>query len=154
MMGQPINRKHLLVQTAAATGLVVGLIAWLVHAETKPLDRNELEIEVGHLRSYSAEAGLLAEEAASTRVTVTFFQTQSYLLRDKVERSSSSLESALVDSGLEANHRQARQLALQLKTLVESLSGFSANPNQLSLASSNLKILSAQLKAAEQGLKE
>lgn len=153
-MSQPVNRKNLLVQATAAIVLILGLIAWLVHAETKPLDRNELKIEVGHLRSFSAEAGLLAEQAASAKVTETFFQTQTYLLRDKVESLRNSLESATLDSGLEGNHWQARQLADQLKTMIENLNGSFANPNELNRASSQLKSLSAQLKTAEQSLKE
>jgi hypothetical protein len=129
-------------------------VAWLVHSETKPLDRSELKVEVGHLRSYSAEAGLLAEQAASAKVTETFFQTQTYLLRDKTENSSSSLESAAVDSGLETNHWQARQLADQLKSMLETLSSAFADPDRLNRSTSNFKSLSDQLKAAEQSLKE
>jgi hypothetical protein len=153
-MRQPDNKRKLWIEVMTVIVLTLGLLAWLAHAETKPLGRNELKIEVGHLRSYSAEAGLLAEQAVPTKVTETFFQTQTYLLRDKAESSSSSLESATVDSGLEANHGQARQLAGQLKSLLEQLSGSFANPDELNRASTNLKSLSAELKAAEQSLKK
>lgn len=153
-MRQTSNQRKLWIEVMAVILLILGLLAWLVHVETQPLNRNELKIEVSQLRSYSAEAGLLAEQALATNVTETFFQTQTYLLRDKAQSSSSSLESATVDSGLEANHGQARQLAGQLKTLLEQLSGSFANPDELNRASSNLKSLSAELKAAEQSLKK
>jgi hypothetical protein len=64
------------------------------------------------------------------------------------------LESAAVDSGLEGNHWQARQLAAQLKTILDNLPGSFANPDELNRASSQLKSLSGQLEAAEQSLKE
>ena len=153
-MREPINNRKLWIEVMAVILLTLGLMAWLVHAETKPLNRNELRIEVGHLRSYSAEAGLLAEQALTTKVRETFFKTHTYLLRDKAESSSSSLESATVDAGLETNHWQARQLAGQLKSILEQLSGSFANADELNRASSNLKSLSAQLRAAEESLKE
>jgi hypothetical protein len=153
-MRQTINKRKLGIQAAVVILLTLGLLTWLAHAETKPLDRNELKIEVGHLRSYSAEAGLLAEQAASTRVTETFFQTQTYLLRDKAESSRSSLESATVEPELEASHWQARQLAGQLKSMLEQLSVSFTNSEELNRASSNLKSLLSQLKTLEQSLKE
>jgi hypothetical protein len=153
-MGRAGNRRKLLTQAAAVIVVILGLIAWLVRAETKPLDQNELKIEVGNLRSFAAEAGLLAEQVLSTKITQTFFQTQTYLLHEKTESLKSSLDTAKIQPGLEEKHWQSRQLTGQLKSALESLSVSFANAEEMNRASSNLKTLSSELKQLEESLKQ
>jgi hypothetical protein len=153
-MGRTGNRRKLLTQAVVVILVILGLIAWLVHAETKPLDQNELKIEVGNLRSYAAEGGLLNEQALSASVTQTFFQTQTYLLHEKTESSRSSLDTATVQPGLEEKHWLSRQLTGQLKSALESMSVSFANPEEMNRASSNLKTLSSELKQLEESLKQ
>ena len=153
-MARSINKRTLWVQAAVVILIASGLLAWLVYAETRPLDRNELKIEVAHLRSYSSEAGLLAEQTLSAKTRQTFFETQVYSLRDKTESSRSSLESAKVEQGLETKHWQARQLAEQLKLALESLSSSFARPEDLNSSKDNFKGLLSQVKALEESLQE
>jgi hypothetical protein len=153
-MGHPVNRRKLLTQAAALIVVIFGLIAWLVYAETKPLDQNELKIEIGNLRSFAADAGLLADQALSAKVTQTFFQTQTYLLQEKTESSRTSLATAKVQPRLAQQHWQSRQLAEQVKSELDGLSVAFASPEEINRASSNLKRLSAELKQLEDRLKQ
>jgi hypothetical protein len=147
------NKRKLLTQSAAIMIVICGFIAWLVRAETKPLDQDELKIEIGNLRSFANAAGLLSEQAQSAKVTQTFFQTQTYLLQDKTETSRSSLETANVQPGLSDKHSQSRQLAGQLKSTLDGLSVSFANVEELNRASSDLKRLSSDLEKLEDSLK-
>jgi len=152
-MGRPANKRRLLIQAAASTVIIFGLIAWLVRAETKPLDQNELKIEIESLRSYANEAGLLTEQVLSAKVTRAFFQTQTYLLQDKTESSRTSLETDKVQPGLEGKHWQSRQLATQLKSAVDGLTVAFANREEMNRASTDLKRISSDLKQLEDSLK-
>jgi hypothetical protein len=153
-MERSVNRRKVLTQAAVVIVIILGLLAWLVRGETKPLDQNELKIEIGSLRSYATEAGLLNEQALSASVTQTFFQTQTYLLHEKIESSRSSLDAAKVQPGLEEKHWLSRQLSGQLKSALESLSVSFANPEEMNRAGSNLKTLSSDLKQLEDSLKQ
>jgi hypothetical protein len=153
-MGRPVNRRKLLTQAVVLMVVIFGLIAWFVHAERKPFDQNQLKIEIGKLRSYAADAELLAEQALSTKVTQTFFQTQTYLLHEKIETSRSSLEDTKVEPRLEEKHWLSRQVAGQLNSAIESLSVSFVNPEEMNRASTNLKRLSSELKQLEESLKQ
>src|SRR6185436_3954968 len=130
------------------------LIAWLVHAETKPLNRDELKIEVAGLRSTSAEARLLAEQTLATRTTRPFFETETYLLNDKTQTAKQALDSAEVESGLEAKHLQSRQLAGELQNECQKLSGSFANSAEMNRSKISLEQLTTRLKQLEESLKQ
>ena len=147
-------RTKLWAQAGALVLLALLLVAWLVHAETKPLNRDELKIEVAGLRSTAAEARLLTEQTLATRTTRPFFETESYLLNDKTQTAKQVLDSAKVESGLEAKHLQARQLAAELQNECEKLSGSFTNSAEMNRSKNSLEQLTTRLKELEESLKQ
>ena len=147
-------KTRLWTQAGALVLLALLLVAWLVHAETKPLNRDELKIEVAGLRSTAAEARLLTEQTLATRTTRPFFETESYLLNDKTQTAKQALDSAKVESGLEAKHLQARQLAAELQNECEKLSGSFTNSAEMNRSKNSLEQLTTRLKELEESLKQ
>jgi hypothetical protein len=152
-MRQRSSNSKLWAQAGALVLLALLLLAWLVHAETKPLNRDELKIEVAGLRSTAAEARLLAEQTLATHTTRPFFETETYLLNDKTKTAKQALDSAKVESGLEAKHLQARQLAGELQNECEKLSGSFANSAEMNRSKNSLEQLTTRLKELEESLK-
>jgi len=152
-MRQQSSNSKLWAQAGALILLVLLLLVWLVRAETKPLNRDQLKIEVAGLRSTSVEARLLTEQTLATRTTRPFFETETYLLDDKAQTAKQALDSAKVESGLEAKHLQARRLAAELQNECEKLRGSFANSAELDRAKSTLEQLTARLKELEESLK-
>src|ERR1051325_904093 len=152
-MKQRSPSSKLWMQAAAVILLVLLVLAWFVRAETKARDRDELKIEVADLRSTAAEARLLSEQTVSGRIPRPFFETEIYLLTDKTQAAKQALDSAAVDAGLETKLSQARQLAGQLQTEGEKLSGSFANSAELNRAKDSLDQLTSSLKELEESLK-
>ena len=144
--------RKLWTQAVSLTLIIIGLVVWFIHSQTKPLDRNELKIEVARLRSYCAEAELLDARVRSYKPTQTFFQVESYLLLDKTNGSRRGLEDADVEPGLEIDHWQARQLASRLKAGLERMSGSFDNSPVSNIRSTNFSEIFVQLKMLEDSL--
>ena len=153
-MKQRSPSSKLWTQAGALALLVLLLVAWLIHAETKPLNRDELKIEVAGLRSTAAEARLLAGQTLSARTTRPFFETETYLLNDKTQTAKQALDSAAVEAGLDAKLLQARQLAGELQNECQKLSGSFANSAELNRAKDSLEQLTSRLKELEESLKQ
>ena len=99
-----------------------GLVFWLVREMNKPLGAASLKIAVSELRSNASEAEVIAEQALSGRLTSTYFQTQTIMLRDNSEAVMKSLGSAEPQAGLEEKLSQARELAERITASFGSLS--------------------------------
>ena len=151
-MGRP-NKKRMMVQLVAVGLTLFGLLAWFVRAQTKPLDRDGLRIEVGDLRSNSSEAVLIAQQTLAGKTAKTFFEVQSYLITGKVKSSKNQLDGDSLEPGWELPHWQARQLSGRLKTAVEKLSGAFGQDQEIKRTKAELEDLSRQLKELEESLK-
>lgn len=152
-MGHSASRRNLWLQIIAVLLLLGGLLVWLVRAETKPLNRDELKIEVSNLRSYAAEGRLLAEPSLSGKATRAYFQTQTDLLEDKAEDALKGLDAAKVEEGLELKHWEARSLARQVKTSLERLYSSFERPQEMESVKGELEKLLSRLKELEESLK-
>lgn len=147
------DKTRFWLQTIGALLLCGGLIAWFIRAETKPLNRDELKIEISDLRSFVAAGTLLAQQAASATVTRAYFETQTDLLQDKAETAMKSLEGSQVEPGLELKHWQARQLASQVNAALDKLYSSLARPQNMNTVRGDLEKLLPQLKELEESLK-
>ena len=140
-------------QATAALLFCGGLIAWFVRAETRPLNRDELKIEVSDLRSFVAAGTLLVQQAASGKITRVYFETQTDLLQDKAETAMKSLDKSQVAPGLEVKHWRARQMASQTNTALEKLYGSFERSPEMNSVKGDLEKLLPQLKELEESLK-
>ena len=148
-MRQQIDQRKLWLQVIGVL-LVIGLLlAWFIRSQTKPLNNIELGIEVADLHTYATAASLLTDLTLNNKSTQTYFETQTSLLRDKVEDEMKSLESARVDQGLEIKQWQARQLVARLKVAIEKLQSSFTRQQDLRNNKAELDSLVSPLKELE-----
>jgi hypothetical protein len=134
--------------------LLGGLVFWGVRAANKPLDRDELKIEVSDLRSHASEGVKLAEQASPDKTTRTYFEEQTMMLADKARDAKKSLDDAKAETGLEVQHWESRHLAGQVEAELEQLSNAFARPNDSDRLKGELEKLYTQLKELEESLKQ
>ena len=148
------SRRNFWSQAIAVALVIVGLLILFIQAQTKPLDSSNLKIPVANSRSYAAAAQLLIDRTQEDKVTQTFFEAQTIMLRDKAEQVLKELESAKVESGLEMKLWQARQFARELKTHLDELQSSFTNTPHLKELKHQLEELTPRLKELESTLAE
>ena len=145
------SKRNFWIETAVATLLITLAAAPLVRSELKPLNADELKINVGDLRSLAAAGKQLTEAYMQGTQTETFFREQSSLLRAEVTSLRQTLDSAEPVPDVESELHQARTLAARLGGAYEHL----ADSKRDSAAAGNeLGGLVAPLKQLEEGLKQ
>jgi hypothetical protein len=140
------NYQALMIESVMFLIVLAAVVAAIVHAELKPLSRDDLKVEASDLRSFAASSKQLAEQQVAGQLTQKFFDSQTELLKDKVHSSRSSLDSADVENGLELDHWRVRHLARQLEDALGT-----ANPQREIIL---LGDLINQLKQEEEALTE
>ena len=117
--------------------LAAGVAAFVI-SSISPLNKDDLKIQAGDLRTFASVGHQLAVQYASGRLTETFFRSQTELVSDKVE----SARSSLANSGAEPN--VADDLAA-ITRLSEELQG---SFNDL-LSTSDPSVLAGRLRSLE-----
>jgi hypothetical protein len=134
----------LLVMIALAVGTAI------VISQISPLDRNDIRLEVGDLRSFASAGAELADQFASKRTTETFFNSQARLIGDKVKTSAQTLRDGKAKPEAERERVNAAELASELNAKYEALLGPSLD---LDIARNDLKKLAAKLRELEESMK-
>lgn len=114
----------LLVAALAATAVV------LVARLQRPFDRDTLAIQVGQLQSQSAEAALLARNAAGDRLAPGFTRQHVRQLTDAVGRVQDALQSKPAEPALAAALSMARQSGAALHATLQPWSADSRQGSQ------------------------
>src|SRR5436190_3986296 len=70
--------------------------AWYIISSNRPLDSEDLSINAGDLRSFSASGFLLSDQSTNGDLTDTFFHEQLELLDDKVDDVRETFETSEV----------------------------------------------------------
>jgi len=153
-MRESAKTRHAWAQAVILLLLLGGLVFWSVQAASKPLDRDELKIEVSDLRSHASEGVKLAEQASPDKTTRTYFQERAAMLADKARDAKKSLDGAKAETGLEVQHWEARHLAGQVGAELEQLSKAFARPEEADKLKRELAELSKHLKELEESLKQ
>lgn len=134
--------------------LLGGLVFWGVKAASKPLDRDELKVEVSDLRSHASEGIKLAEQASPDKTTRTYFEEQAAMLADKAREAKKSLDDAKAETSLELQHWEARHLAAQVEAELGQLPKAFARPEEADRLKRELEGLTTRLKELEDSLKQ
>jgi hypothetical protein len=92
---------------------------------------------------------MLTDLTLNNKTTRTYFETQTSLLRDKVDDVMKTLESSKVDKGLELKQWQAQQLVAKLRLVIEKLQSSFTRQQDLSNTKAELESLVSPLKELE-----
>jgi len=152
MTNRPIDKKKAWAQAAFLLLTVTILVAWFIYAETKPLNSSDLKIPISESRSKAAAAQLLTTTTQAGKTVPAFYETQTIMLRQKVDAAASQLATAKVENGLEIKLWQAQRLIGALKTTLERLETAFGKPDQLKQRQQELDELLPRLRELEDTL--
>lgn len=142
------------MQWAVLLSVVAGVVLWVVSAERAPSDREELKSEVGELRSQAAVGQLLAEQAATGKVTSTYFKEQAADLRKNVEAVRAQLDPSKFKPELSEAVTRAGGAAGRLSEDVGALDGAYGDARAAAALKSDFDGLFSQLMSLEKSLKQ
>ncbi|MEN3331518.1 MAG: hypothetical protein V7641_883 [Blastocatellia bacterium] len=141
------------LQSAVALLIIGGLGFWFTAEVNKPLGAEDLKIAVSELRSHAAEGRLIAEQALSARLTATFFQTQTSMLRDKAGAVVKDLNSTAPRAGLEEELSRVKAFAERISADLASLSSSFDDRQEMSRLQEDLDTVFRQALEMEESLK-
>lgn len=146
--------RHLWIEAGIAL-LMFGLaVAAFVRSEMKPLNVDELKINVSDMRTLAATGEQLAQQYLAGSLTDPFFYTQAQLLQEKVASTRKSLDSSEPEPDVVTELGQARQLAANLDAAFNVLTNrsqdVSATKSELGGMIGPWKQLEEHLKQKEQ----
>src|SRR2546421_154697 len=101
----------------------VGAAFWIGRAEEKLSGREKLKIEVAELRSQAGVGQLLAEQAATGKVTSVFFREQASQLQKNVDAAREKLDSSQFEPDVRDASARAGELSARLGDSVRALGG-------------------------------
>jgi hypothetical protein len=142
------------LQWAVLVSVLAGVFVWVVGAERAPADRGELKNEVAELRSQAAVGGLLAEQAATGKVTSTYFSEQADGLRRNVDAARAQLDPSEFKPELGGAAARAGEAAGRLSEGVRALGGAYGDARAAGALKGKFDGLFSQLMSLEEELKQ
>jgi hypothetical protein len=128
--------------------IAAGAAAFTI-ASMEPLNKDDLKIHTGDLRSFAAAGRLLAIQFSRGEMTETFFRNQTELIQEKASTTESSLRDAKTTPELSTQLKEVTSLAHEVSAaLSEMHSGADASSSTAKLDS-----LTHQLSTQEDRLK-
>jgi len=139
-----------------ATGVVLAIVVTVacITAGSREIDRAQLKIQAGELRSYASSAALLVEQARQQKLTRAFWSTQLDQLRESAQSAADTLHRAQPTQGLEGRVDQSRRIADELVGAVHALAGAGTDAPHLQRIESDLNTLTSEAEALRTSLQE
>ena len=132
-------------------GLIVSSYIW---SATKPIDREELAIEIADLRSLTAAGAELSGQFSTGKLPETFFQNQLELMHEKITASRETLGSPNTGTEVPLELDSARSLAekidVEFDRLLSDERYAERGKHELAGLKESLKRLEDQLKQGAQ----
>jgi hypothetical protein len=142
------------LQWAVLLSLLAGAAAWVVGAAKKPADRGELKDVVAELRSQAAVGQLMAEQAATGRVSSVYFRAQAAELRKNVEAARAQLDPSEFKPELRETASRAGEMAGRLSADAGTLGGAYGDARAAAAQKEEFAGLFSQLMELEESLKQ
>src|SRR5947209_20203336 len=142
------------LQWAVLLSVVAGVIVWVVGAAQAPADRSELKNVVAELRSQAAVGRLLAEQAATGKITSVYFKAQASELQKNVDAASSQLNPSKFKPELREAGARAGEAAGRLSEGVRALGGAYGDARAAGALRGEFDGLFSQLMGLEESLKQ
>jgi hypothetical protein len=128
----------LLVLIIAAIGTAI------VVSEMRPLNKNDIKMDVSDLRSFAAVGRRLMEQHDRQQLTEQFFAAEVELLSDKVSSTKETLESS-AQPDAENDRHEAADLSTHLRNAVDDLETGRTNGNSLGQVFGSIQTRSKQM---------
>ena len=93
----------------------------LIASEMQPLNKSDIKMHVGDLRSFAAAGRQLVEQKNRGQFTAQFFESEESLLAEKVSTTAKTLRDTKTEANAEAPRQMARALADELEAAVRSM---------------------------------
>jgi hypothetical protein len=128
------------VALAVCVVLIAAIVVWqVIAAQKRPLDAEDMKIDVADLASYAAEGHLLAKQGVGTSITRAYSKVQSEMWRDKIEEIVRKYSTRVPAADLMAHFEEVRAVAQRLLTTADAVTGDLANEGKPTAAAvSNL----------------
>jgi hypothetical protein len=103
--------RNFWIQTAIVAAVIAGLVAVFAYSETKPLQADELAVQVADLRSLCSTGKKMFEQNARGELTQAFFDDQIELMRDNITSLRDDLDTSNAEPNLHKALSKSRELA-------------------------------------------
>ena len=112
--------------------LIVGAIGTAIAlSEMRPLNKDDIKMNAGDLRSFAAVGRRLMEQHDGQQVTEQFFAAEVELLSEKVSTTKQTLEESSAQPDAENDRREAVELSTHLRNAVDDLASGRGDGNSL-----------------------
>ena len=153
-MSKRVRSWSIWLQWAVLLSVLAGALAWAAGASRTPSGREELKNEVAELRSQAAAGQLLAEQAATGKVTSVYFKEQASELRKNVEAARGQLDPSKFRPELREAVARAGDLAGRLSEDVRATEGAYGDGRAAGALREEFAGLFSELMGTEEGLKQ
>jgi len=129
-------------QSALAVGvvLIIASVAWQVGTGLeRPLDAEDMKIDVADLGSYAAEGDLLTKQRVGATLTRSYSKVQSQMWRDKIEKIAIKYQSREPEMGLTKSFGEVHALAQRLLCVTDVVTENLTREETSTAAASELK---------------
>jgi len=129
-------------ESAVAIGvvLITAGVAWQVGTQLqRPLDAEDMKIDVADLGSYAAEGDLLAEQRVGATMTRSYSKVQTQMWRDKIEKIAVKYQSREPEVGLTKSFGEVHALAQRLLSITDMINEKLTKEGTATAAVSELK---------------
>jgi hypothetical protein len=138
-MSRKITRRFE-IALAACVVLIAVIVAWQAAiASKRPLDSEDMKIDVADLGSYAAEGELLARQRVGASITRSYSKVQSEMWRDKIEEIVRKYQLREPAADLTKSFGEVSALAQRLLAAADALMGNVPKEGTAGEAASKLK---------------
>ena len=130
--------RNLWVQAGISALLAALAVAVVVRSELKPLDAEQLKIQVSDMRAFAAAGEQLCEQYVHGSINETFLRNQAELIEEKAKAAKEEIETSKVDQEARPDAVRARVLAASLDAAFNGLSDGSSDAQKTAVELSDL----------------
>ena len=145
------RERHFWIEVVLFVSILLSITVAIVASEMQPLNRSDIKLNAGDLRSFAAAGHQLIEQYKQGQLTETFFRSQIELLNEKVSTTASTLRDTEAEPDTERDRRYASDLAGQLEGVIGNLD---ENSPDLDSADRQISDLTSRSKQLEDRLKD
>jgi hypothetical protein len=142
--------RNFWTEAALLAFIVAAIVTALVASELSPLNKDDVKLEVGDLRSFASAGSQLVGQHLAGETTQTFFDSQVSLIKSKVDSSAKTLRDAKVKPEVKNECLEAADMAEQVLSEFE---GLSRPQLDLEAEGARMKNLATKLRDLEDRLK-
>ena len=138
------------MQAVLAAVVGIAIVVWVIDSAMRPLNRDDIRIAAGDLRSLTAESRDLIKQHSSGQLTQTFFEQQRSFIADAADSERDPLASGETEPQFDADRIRVTTLAERLSDVLRSAGSSSAGEPA---TAGEIESISTELAKVEEELK-